>query len=86
MLRDLADGLGLTPGQLALAWLLAQGPDVVPIPGSRRPDRIAENAAAAGARLSPDDVERLGLALPRSAWAGDRHSFAVPVTARGSGG
>jgi len=86
VLRDLADGLGLTPGQLALAWLLAQGPDVVPIPGSRRPDRIAENAAAAGARLSPDDVERLGRALPRSAWAGDRHSFAVPVTARGSGG
>ncbi len=86
VLGDLAARFGLTPGQLALAWLLAQGPDVVPIPGSRRPERIAENAAAAGARLSPADLEQLDRALPRSAWAGDRHSFAVPVTARGSGG
>jgi aryl-alcohol dehydrogenase-like predicted oxidoreductase len=85
-LRDLATGLGLTPGQLALAWLLAQGPDVVPIPGSRRPDRIAENAAAAAVRLSPADLERLASALPRSAWAGDRHSFAAPVTTREAGG
>ncbi len=85
VLRDLAARLGLTPGQLALAWLLAQGPDVVPIPGSRRPDRITENAAAAGVRLGPADLERLASALPRSAWAGDRHSFAVPVTARDNG-
>jgi aryl-alcohol dehydrogenase-like predicted oxidoreductase len=86
VLRDLAAGLGLTPGQLALAWLLAQGPDVVPIPGSRRPDRIAENAAAAGVQLSPADLERLEAALPRSGWAGDRRSFAVPVTTRAGTG
>ena len=77
---------GSTPGQLALAWLLAQGPDVVPIPGSRRPDRIAENAAAARVRLSPADLERLAGELPRSGWAGDRRSFAVPVTTRGGTG
>ena len=86
MLRDLAAALGLTPGQLALAWLLAQGPDIVPIPGSRRPERIAENAAAAGVRLGPADLERLAGELPRSGWAGDRHSFAVPVTTRADAG
>ena len=84
-LRELAAGLGLTPGQLALAWLLAQGPDVVPIPGSRREERIAENAAAASAVLSPADAGRLARALPRAAWAGNRTSFAAPVTVRSSG-
>jgi len=86
VLRDLAKALGLTPGQLALAWLLAQGPDVVPIPGSRRPERIAENAAAAAVRLDPADLERLEGELPRSGWAGDRRSFAAPVTTRAGAG
>jgi aryl-alcohol dehydrogenase-like predicted oxidoreductase len=81
-LREIAAGLGITPGQLALAWLLAQGPDVVPIPGTRRADRIAENARAADVRLSPADLRRLEDLVPRSAWSGDRRSFAVPVTAR----
>jgi aryl-alcohol dehydrogenase-like predicted oxidoreductase len=81
-LRDIATGLGITPGQLALAWLLAQGQDVVPIPGTRRPDRLAENVAAAQVRLSEDDLRRLEEAVPRSAWSGDRRSFAVPVTTR----
>jgi aryl-alcohol dehydrogenase-like predicted oxidoreductase len=83
-LHHIADDLGMTPGQLALAWLLAQGPDIVPIPGTRRPERIAENVAAADAELSPDELRRLEDAVPRSAWAGDRQSFAVPVTARKS--
>jgi aryl-alcohol dehydrogenase-like predicted oxidoreductase len=81
-LRDIATGLGITPGQLALAWLLAQGPDVVPIPGTRRLDRLAENVAAAQVRLGADDLRRLEQAVPRSAWSGDRRSFAVPVTTR----
>jgi aryl-alcohol dehydrogenase-like predicted oxidoreductase len=81
-LREIAAGLRITPGQLALAWLLAQGPDVVPIPGTRRADRIAENAAAADVRLSPDDLRRIEDLVPRSAWSGDRRSFAAPVTAR----
>jgi len=81
-LRGLAAGLGITPGQLALAWLLAQGPDVVPIPGSRRAHRIAENAAAAAVRLGPAELRRLEEAVPRAAWSGDRTSFAAAVTAR----
>ncbi len=52
-LRDLAAGLGLTPGQLALAWLLAQGPDVVPIPGSRREERITEKRRRGRRRAQP---------------------------------
>jgi aryl-alcohol dehydrogenase-like predicted oxidoreductase len=84
-LREVAAGLGLTPGQLALAWLLAQGPDVVPIPGSRRPEWIAKNAAAAAAVLGPADRERLARALPRAAWAGNRHSFAARGTVRSGG-
>ena len=81
-LRRIAADLGLTPGQLALAWLLAQGPDVVPIPGSRRPARIAENAAAADVVLTDDDLRGIDRAVPRTAWAGDRRSFAAPATAR----
>jgi aryl-alcohol dehydrogenase-like predicted oxidoreductase len=81
-LRGYAGGIGVTTGQLALAWLLAQGPDVVPIPGTRRPDRLEENVAAAGIRLSTPDLARLEDLAPRSGWSGDRQSFAVPVTAR----
>jgi len=81
-LREIAAGLRITPGQLALAWLLAQGPDVVPIPGTRRADRIAENAGAADVRLGPEDLRRIEDLVPRSAWSGDRSSFAVPATAR----
>ena len=82
MLREIAAGLRITPGQLALAWLLAQGHDVVPIPGTRRADRIAENAGAADVRLGPDDLRRIEDLVPRSAWSGDRSSFAAPGTAR----
>lgn len=81
-LRAIAAELGVSAGQLALAWLLAQGPDVVPLPGSRRQDRVVHNAAAADLVLSGADLRRLDDAVPRSAWAGDRTSFAVPVTAR----
>lgn len=73
----LAKERGVTAGQLALAWLLAQGPDVVPIPGTRRPERLAENAAAADIELSAADIERLEAIAPRAAWAGDRQSFAA---------
>jgi aryl-alcohol dehydrogenase-like predicted oxidoreductase len=81
-LRGIGDVLGVTVGQLALAWLLAQGQDVVPLPGTRRADRVRQNAAAADIRLTAVDLERLERTVPRAAWAGDRTSFAVPVTAR----
>jgi aryl-alcohol dehydrogenase-like predicted oxidoreductase len=73
---------GATPAQLALAWLLAQGRDVTPIPGTKRRDRLAENLAAAALTLSAEDLEQLENAVPRSAWAGDRSSFAAPATER----
>jgi aryl-alcohol dehydrogenase-like predicted oxidoreductase len=82
---DVAAGLGITAGQLALAWLLARGPDVVPIPGTRHARRLAENAAAAGVRLTGADLARLEAAAPRAAWAGDRASFAAPVRRRAGG-
>jgi aryl-alcohol dehydrogenase-like predicted oxidoreductase len=73
---------GATPGQLALAWLLAQSPDVVPIPGTRSRARVAENAAAAEVELSAADLSVLAEAAPREAWQGDRRSFAAYGTAR----
>lgn len=76
---------GVTPGQLALAWLLAQGDDVVPIPGTKRAKRMEENAAAADVDLTPDDLARLHAVASRAAWAGDRHSFAAHHTTRTTG-
>jgi aryl-alcohol dehydrogenase-like predicted oxidoreductase len=55
---------------------------VVPIPGIRRLDRLAQNVAAAQVRLGADDLRRLEEAVPRSAWSGDRRSFAAGVTTR----
>ena len=64
---------GVKPGQVALAWLLAQGPDIVPIPGTKRAERIDENLAALDVGLSADDVARLSSALPPGAAAGLRY-------------
>jgi aryl-alcohol dehydrogenase-like predicted oxidoreductase len=72
----------VTPSQLALAWLLAQGGDVVPIPGTRRRERLAENAAADQIELSTADLHQLQLVAPRAAWTGDRQSFAAHHTTR----
>lgn len=74
--------LGVTPGRLALAWLLAQGLDVAPIPGGRRLQRVAENVAAAPPRLSPTLLGRFQAVAPHAAWSGDRFSFAVATTTR----
>lgn len=71
-----------TAGQLALAWLLAQGDDIVPIPGTKRRERLGENAAAAAITLSPTQLDRLETAAPRTAWTGDRQSFAAYRTTR----
>jgi len=80
--RRLATEREVTPAQLALAWLLAQGDDVVPIPGTRRVARLAENAGSTEIVLSPADLDRLEAAVPRAAWSGDRQSFAAHRTAR----
>ncbi len=59
-LRELAGELGVTPAQLALAWLLGQGPDVVPIPGTRHVERLIENTAAVNVALDRTQLQRLG--------------------------
>jgi len=63
----------VTPAQLALAWLLAQGDDIVPIPGSRRIQHLEENAAAANIELSKEDLAQIDEAAPQGATAGDRY-------------
>jgi aryl-alcohol dehydrogenase-like predicted oxidoreductase len=83
-LSEVAGRHRVTAGQLALAWLLAQGQDVVPIPGTRNRGRVVENAAAAGIVLSPADLAGLEAAAPRAAWSGDRRSFAAHGTTRTS--
>jgi aryl-alcohol dehydrogenase-like predicted oxidoreductase len=66
-----------TPGQLALAWLLAQGPDIVPIPGTKRRERVDEAIGAAAVKLSPADVQRISAAVPPGAAAGQRYPEAI---------
>jgi aryl-alcohol dehydrogenase-like predicted oxidoreductase len=72
--REVSDGKGITPGQLALAWLLAQGEDIVPIPGTKRRKYLEENAGAAGVTLTEDDLARIEEAMPRGSAAGERYS------------
>src|SRR5215468_1967742 len=72
-IEPIAKERGCTPGQLALAWLLAQGPDVVPIPGTKRKERLEENVKAASLRLDGRDVERIAEAIPAGAAAGTRY-------------
>ncbi len=69
----LARGKGCTASQLALAWVLSRGEDVVPIPGTKRRRWLEENLAALDLRLSPEDLARLDQAAPRGAAAGDRY-------------
>jgi aryl-alcohol dehydrogenase-like predicted oxidoreductase len=72
-LEGMAKEKGCTVAQLVLAWLLAQGSDIVPIPGTKRVARLEENAAAAGIKLSADDVQRIGEVAPVGAGAGLRY-------------
>ena len=72
--RVLAGRKGVTPGQLALAWVLAQGPDVVPIPGTKRIAYLEENVAADAVELTAEDLAALDAALPLGAAAGERYA------------
>ena len=63
-LRDIATDVGATPAQVALAWLLAKGTDIVPIPGTKRVTRLEENAAADAVELTPDQLARLDQLTP----------------------
>src|SRR6185312_5171350 len=70
---ELARRKGCTPGQLALAWLLAQGNDIVPIPGTKRIPYLEENIAALQVALTPDEVSEIAAAVPPGAAAGMRY-------------
>ncbi|MDX6450375.1 MAG: hypothetical protein QOH16_424 [Gaiellaceae bacterium] len=71
--EELASEKGITPSQLALAWVLAQGEDIVPIPGTKRVKYLEENAGAVDVVLTADDLRRLDEAFPKGATAGDRY-------------
>jgi aryl-alcohol dehydrogenase-like predicted oxidoreductase len=72
--RALAREKGATPGQLALAWLLHKGDDVVPIPGTKRRSYLEENAGAVAIALAPQDLAALDAVLPEGRAAGDRYA------------
>ena len=71
--REITDEKGATPGQLALAWLLHQGDDIVPIPDTKRRELLEENAAAANITLTNEDLRRIEEAIPCGSVAGDRY-------------
>jgi len=71
--EEIAAEKGVTPSQLALAWVLAQGEDIVPIPGTKRVRYLEENAAAADLTLTAEDLARLEEAFPKGATAGYRY-------------
>lgn len=72
-LRGIADARGATPAQVALAWLLARGPGVVPIPGTKRRKWLDENAGALGITLTDADLATLDQSFPQDAAAGTRY-------------
>jgi len=71
--RALADEKGVMPSQLALAWVLSRGDDVVPIPGTKRRQYLEENAGAADVQLTSEELQRIESAFPKGATAGDRY-------------
>jgi aryl-alcohol dehydrogenase-like predicted oxidoreductase len=77
--QGIAAEVGCTPAQLALAWLLHQGDDDAPIPGTRRPRRVEENAAAADVELTDEQLRALEAAFPPGATAGDRYADMAAV-------
>jgi len=72
--RDVATKRGVTPGQVAIAWLLARGPDVVPIPGSKKRQHLEENCGAADVTLSAQEITELDAALSAEKVSGPRYN------------
>ncbi len=75
--NQIAQEKGVTPGQLALAWVLKQGQDIVPIPGTTKVPHLEENVAAVNIHLTPDDLSRLDEVMPQGAAAGTRYPEAA---------
>jgi aryl-alcohol dehydrogenase-like predicted oxidoreductase len=76
-LEEIAAEKGITVSQLALAWLLHEGDDIVPIPGTKRVKYLEENAAAVDIQLTRDDLDRIDEVAPAGAFAGDRYTAAA---------
>ena len=72
--EEMARDKGCTPSQLALAWVLAQGPDVAPIPGTTRRKHLEENVGALGVKLTAQDLARIDEVAPKGAAAGERYA------------
>jgi len=79
-LEELAQSRGATASQLALAWVLAQGNDLAPIPGTKRRKYLEENVAAADLQLSPQEIQEIGDVVPPEEIAGERYSEATMKT------
>ena len=75
-LRAIAERRSVTPGQLALAWVLSKGKDIVPIPGTKRRKYLEENAAAADIHLALGEIAELEAAIPENEIAGERYAEA----------
>ncbi|TMA23178.1 MAG: aldo/keto reductase [Deltaproteobacteria bacterium] len=71
--KEIAREKGATPSQLALAWVLAQGKDIVPIPGTKKRRYLEENARAVEVKLTPEDLRRIAEAAPKGVAAGERY-------------
>ena len=71
--EQIAAEKGCTPSQLALAWVLAQGQDIVPIPGTKRRKYLEDNVGALNVRLTPEDIRRIEEVFPSGAAAGERY-------------
>jgi aryl-alcohol dehydrogenase-like predicted oxidoreductase len=78
-LSELATARGATVAQLALAWVLAQGEDIVPIPGTRSPERVEENTAAADLVLTPADLDAIAAILPTGGFGGRYAEASLPT-------
>jgi aryl-alcohol dehydrogenase-like predicted oxidoreductase len=78
--RAIAERKGITPGQLALAWVLAQGDDIVPIPGTKRRNYLEENIAAGAVVISEAEKAEIAEALPKGAASGERYPASMMTT------
>jgi aryl-alcohol dehydrogenase-like predicted oxidoreductase len=76
-IEEIATSKGCTPAQLALAWVLAQGEDIVPIPGTKRRKYLEENVGAVNVKLTPEDLKRIDEVAPKGAAAGTRYPEAA---------
>jgi len=79
--QEIAREKGATPAQLALAWVLSRGEDVIPIPGTKRRTYLEENAGAVDVEFTEDDLARIEEAVPKGATAGDRYTDMSSVDA-----